>query len=168
MQIADSFQVEAPIEAVWGFFFDLERMRQSMPGVESIEQVDASTYRGRIRVKVGAIAASFGGLATITDLEAPTRLAARLQGEDKTVASFVQGTFTSNLRPVDGGTEVTYQMDVNLRGRLAQFGTAVVNATARKMSAEFTSRLRAMLAQPSPPSNPGPPSDQPPGGGAAS
>ncbi len=147
MQIADSFTVEAPIEAVWGFFFDLDRMRQAVPGVESIEPVDADTYRGRIRVKVGAIAASFGGLATITDKDPPQRLAARLQGEDKTVASFVQGTFTSSLRPVPAGTEVTYQLDVTLRGRLAQFGTAVVNATAKKMKAEFTSRLRAALVE---------------------
>lgn len=145
MLIADTFSVEAPIEAVWNFFFDVERMRQSVPGVETIEQVDDRTYRGRIRVKVGAISASFGGSATLTEVEPPTRLAALLQGEDKSVASVVQGTFASTLRPVDGGTEVNYQMDVNLRGRLAQFGTAAVNSTAKRLTAEFTARLRDVL-----------------------
>ncbi len=155
MLIADTFTVEAPIETVWSFFFDLDRMRQSVPGVESIDRLDDRTYRGRIRVKVGAISASFGGLATITELEPPTRMTAQLQGEDKTVASFVQGTFRSSLRPVEAGTEVSYQMDVNLRGRLAQFGTAVVNATAKKMTAEFTGRLRTMLADERPAPVPG-------------
>jgi carbon monoxide dehydrogenase subunit G len=108
---------------------------------------------------VGAISAAFGGTATLTDLEPPTRLAARLNGEDKSVASIVQGTFASTLRAVPGGTEVNYQMDVSLRGRLAQFGTAAVNSTARKMTAEFTARLREVLVNGTAPSEPGPPSD---------
>jgi hypothetical protein len=145
MQIVDSFTVGAPVEQVWAFLFDLDRMSRCVPRVETIAQLDDRTYRGVIRVKVGAIAATFSGTATLTEVEPPQRMAATLQAEDKTVASLVLGAFASTLVPVDGGTEVRYQMDVSLRGRLAQFGTAVVQATTRRMTAEFTQKLRAGL-----------------------
>ncbi len=145
MQIGDSFVVRAPLEKVWAFLFDIERMSQCVPGVESIEVVDDKTYRGKLKIKVGPIAAAFGGTVTLTEVEPPRRVVASLEGDDKSSASVVKATFTSTLSPVGGGTEVAYQVDMNLRGRLAQFGGPVIGATAKKMTAEFAKNMGAKL-----------------------
>ncbi|HKZ85334.1 MAG TPA: SRPBCC family protein [Anaerolineae bacterium] len=145
MQIDDSFVVHAPREKVWELFFDIGRMGQCVPGVESIERVDDVTYRGKIKIKVGPVAAAFNGTAALKEVDPPRRVVASLEGDDRSIASFVKATFTSTLSSVEGGTQVAYRMDVNLRGRLAQFGTAVINATAKKVTAEFVGNVRATL-----------------------
>jgi hypothetical protein len=145
VRIADAFVVRAPLEKVWDLLFDIERMGRCVPGVESIERVDDKTYRGKLKVKVGPIAAAFGGTVTLTQIDPPRRLAAQVEGDDKSIASFVKATFTSTLSPTENGTEVAYQMDMNLRGRLAQFGTAVIGATAKKMTAEFAKNVATQL-----------------------
>ncbi|MBI1856550.1 MAG: hypothetical protein HYR93_11900 [Chloroflexi bacterium] len=68
-----------------------------------------------------------------------------LEGDDKSSASSVKATFTGTLTPVDGGTEAAFQVEANLRGRLAQFGGPVITATAKKLTAEFAKNLRAQL-----------------------
>src|SRR5574342_420962 len=145
MQIADSFVVGAPPEEVWAFLFDLKQMGECVPGLASVEKVDEKTYRGTLKVKVGPVAAAFGGTATLTEFDPPRRMAAVLEGDDKLIASLVKTSFLSTLTAVEAGTEVAYQMEVNLRGRLAQFGTTVVRATAKKMTAEFAQNVRTRL-----------------------
>jgi carbon monoxide dehydrogenase subunit G len=145
VQIADSFVVHAALEKVWDLLFDIERMGRCVPGVESIERVDDKTYRGKLKVKVGPIAAAFYGTAVLTEIDPPRSVVASLEGDDKSIASFVKATFISTLSPTEDGTEVAYQMDMNLRGRLGQFGTAVLGATAKKMTAEFAKNVTAQL-----------------------
>jgi carbon monoxide dehydrogenase subunit G len=145
MQVNDSFTVAAPIEKVWEFLLDIDRMSKCVPGLQSVTKVDDRTYRGAVKVKVGVIGATFTGTATITEMQPPNKLAASLQADDKGIASLVQGVFSSTLVPIEGGTEVQYQMDVNMRGRLAQFGTAAILSTTKKMTADFTQKVRMSL-----------------------
>lgn len=145
MRVADSFVVRASLEKVWAFLLDIERMGRCVPGVEAIERVDDKTFRGKLKVRVGPVAAAFTGTAVLTEIEPPRRIVASLEGDDRSIASFVKATFASTLTPIEGGIEVAYQMEVNLRGRLAQFGTAVISATAKKMTAEFAKNVAAQL-----------------------
>lgn len=145
MQMADSFTLHAPPEKVWDFFLDVERMAQYMPGVESVEAQGGGAYRGTLEVKVGPIAARFDGWAEIKELDPPRRMVASISADDSTSASKVMGTFEARLSKTDLGTQVDYEIDVNLRGKLAQFGSAIVLATAKKMTADFTKNIRAQL-----------------------
>ncbi|MGE5249286.1 MAG: CoxG family protein [Bacteroidota bacterium] len=145
MQITDSFFIRAPQEKVWEFLFDIPRLSQCIPGVESVEALDDHTYRARLAVRVGPIKSNFSGRVILTQVDAPERIAGTVEGEDRSSASSVQATFTGTLAPVDGGTQAAFQIDANLRGRLAQFGGPVITATARKLTAEFAKNLRGQL-----------------------
>ncbi|MBI1795228.1 MAG: SRPBCC family protein [Chloroflexi bacterium] len=145
MQINDSFVINAPQDKVWEFLFDISKLYQCVPGIESAEAMDDKTYRGKLVIKVGPIRSEFGGTVTLTEVEAPNRIAGMLEGDDKSSASSVKATFTGTLTPVDGGTEAAFQVEANLRGRLAQFGGPVITATAKKLTAEFAKNLRAQL-----------------------
>ncbi len=145
MKIEDSFTIQAPLEDVWAYLLDVEVLARCIPGVSTLEAIDANSYRGQLTVKVGPIKAVFSGTATFTELEPPNRLVAVLEADDRATASKVKATFTSVLEPVEGGTRVAYTTDINLRGRLAQFGLAVVRGTAKKMTAQFGKCLQQAI-----------------------
>jgi len=145
MNFADSFVVNAPIETVWDFLLDINRMGRCMPGVEAIEKIDEVTYHGKLKVKVGIVAAAFGGTVRLTELDPPRRLVAAIEADDRASASQVKASFTSSLTPTEAGTQIDYDMEVNLRGRLAQFGLTVVRGTAKKMTADFVKCLQQSL-----------------------
>jgi len=145
MQIKDSFVIKAPQDKVWEFLFDIPKLSQCVPGIESVEVVDDKTYRGKLVVRVGPIRSEFGGTVTLTEVKAPNRIAGTVEGDDKSSASSIKATFTGTLITVEGGTEAAFQVDANLRGRLAQFGGPVIVATAKKLTAEFAKNLRAQL-----------------------
>jgi carbon monoxide dehydrogenase subunit G len=75
----------------------------------------------------------------------PEQMTAEISGKDGASASLVKSTFTGRLSPVETGTRLDYEMDIALRGRLAQFGLTVVQATAKKMTADFARCLTATL-----------------------
>ncbi len=145
MQIKDSFIINAPQQEVWNFMFDIPRVSKCVPGIESVEVVDDKTYRGKLVVKVGPIKSEFSGTIILTEVSAPNRIAGTIEGDNKASASSVKATFTGTLTPMDGGTQAAFQVEANLRGRLAQFGGPVITATAKKLTAEFAKNLRAQL-----------------------
>ena len=145
MQIKDSFVINAPQEKVWELLFDIPRLSKCVPGIESVEVIDDKTYRGKLVVKVGPIRSEFTGTVTLTEIVAPNRIAGTVDGDDKASASMVKAGFSGILSAVENGTEAAFIVDVNLRGRLAQFGGPVITATAKKLTAEFAKNLRAQL-----------------------
>jgi len=145
MQIKDSFTINAPQKKVWELLFDIPRLGQCVPGIESVEVVDEKTYRGKLVVKVGPIKSQFSGVVTLTEIEPPQRIVGAVEGDDKTSASSIKATFSGTLTTVEAGTEAAFVIDLSLRGRLAQFGGPVISATAKKLTAEFAKNLRAQL-----------------------
>ena len=145
MQIKDSFVIRAPREQVWDFLFDIQKLGQCVPGVESVEKIDERTYRGRLALRVGPIRSEFGGTVLLTEVQARERIAGVVEGDDRSSASSVKASFTGTLGEVEGGTQASFILDVNLRGRLAQFGGPVIAATAKKLTADFARNMRAQL-----------------------
>ena len=148
MILKDTFTVDAPLDAVWAFLQDIPRLSACVPGAEDVAAVEPDVYRGRLKARVGPLAVAFGGQITILERVPPKRLTALVEGDDKSSASFVKAKFTGHLASVEGGTQLTYEVDMALRGRLAQFGFAVFQGTAKKMAAEFARRLQAALSEP--------------------
>jgi len=147
MQIKDSFVINAPQDKVWEFLFDIPKLSQCVPGIESVEIVDDKTYRGKLVVRVGPIKSTFSGSVTLTEVSAPNRIAGTVEGDDKSSASSVKAMFIGTLKTVEGGTEAAFEVEANLRGRLAQFGGSVIVATAKKLTSEFAKNLREQLEQ---------------------
>ncbi len=147
MLLQDRFRVNAPVSRVWALLQDIPRLGACFPGVEGIEADGPDAYRGSLAVGVGPIRAHFSGRAVILDRQPEAKMTARIEAEDTATKTRVQADFIGLLAGAGEATELSYTLDVALRGRLAQFGTAVVNATARKMATEFARRLEEALRQ---------------------
>jgi uncharacterized protein len=146
MIIKDTFTVGAPVETVWAFLHDIPRVSACMPGAEQVKEVETDVYQGRLTSKVGAVRAAFVGRVSIVERVAQERLVASVKADDRALASSVSGTFSCQLAPVEGGTRLDYEVDVAIRGRLAQIGFTAVQQTAKRMTAEFARCLQEALS----------------------
>ncbi|WP_376791991.1 CoxG family protein [Thermoflexus sp.] len=148
MVIREAFTVRAPVERVWAFLEDVPRLATYVPGVEAVEETGPDRYRGRLAVRIGPISARFEGVVRIIQREPPARLEAEMEGQDGASASWVKAAFLGTLEPAAEGTRLACEIDLTLRGRLAQFGSAVLEATARRMIHAFAQRLQEALESP--------------------
>lgn len=151
MIIDGSFIIQAPVDKVWDYLVDIQRMSGCLPGVENVEQTDGENYKGTVTVRVGPISTSFQGTVALMEQDAPRLLKAKLQGRDRKTSSMVSGEFAAELAPVDQGTEVQYKFDLAIRGRLGQFGQAVILDTSRQLTDEFVNCLRTRIERPDDP-----------------
>lgn len=130
-------RIDAPREKVWAALNDPLVLKDCLPGCQSLEQVAPDRMKAVAAIKVGPIGARFKGEVTLSDINAPNGY--RIKGEGQGgVAGFAKGGAT--VRLVEDGPEatiLTYAVDVQIGGKLAQVGGALIDATARQMAAAF-------------------------------
>lgn len=147
MIVTQSFILQAERERVAALLTDIERVAACVPGVENVEMTEPNTYEAVLRTQIGPIKSSFAGSVRVDPSEAPARLAAKAQGKDRSTQSMAKVGFTANLEDIgDGTTRVDAEADVSIRGRLGQFGTGVIQATATQMLNDFATCVNSVLA----------------------
>ena len=146
MQIRESLQFDKPVEEVWAFIQDVPRVAACMPGLTSVRQIGPDEYAAEFKVGVGPVKAAFDGKATIVERIPGEKIVAKIEGRDPGAATTVKADFTGELAPAEGGTQLEVFMEVAIRGRLAQFGSAVILATSKNLSATFAERMRMAMA----------------------
>ena len=146
MKIADSFTVAAPIDRTWQAITDPQIVGACLPGCEEIDTVSPTLYRARIGIKVGPISAKFAVEVEVLEETPPSRVVSVTRGEEGGRASKVRADNVLSLAPQeDGGTQVTYESEVSVTGRLAKFGFGVMKKKAQSLAAEFAQNLEARL-----------------------
>ncbi len=145
----EEFTVNGAQEAVWDFLLDPERLAPCLPGCESLEVEDATTYRVRLTVKVGLLSTTQNLRITITEADRPRHLVSIGRGEDRKLASQVEVHSTLDLVPASAtATRVRYRSEVRVLGRLGAVGDAVMRVKARQLSGDFAANVRAALERP--------------------
>lgn len=127
-----------PVERlrVWQALNDPEVLRRCIPGCQSLEQLAENEFATKVRASVGPISATFNAMVTLTDME-PGR-GYTIVGEGKGgAAGFARGQARVDLEDEERGTRLRYKADVNVGGKLAQVGSRLIQATARKLSEQF-------------------------------
>jgi carbon monoxide dehydrogenase subunit G len=150
MKITQEFEVARPLSQVWEMFQDVPSVAQCLPGAELTEEKGNGVYGGKISVKLGPIAATFEGEATVTPDAATNSAVIDGKGVDKRGGSRGQVKVNYLLRPGEsGGTKVSIDADVTLAGPAAQFGrTGLINEMSNRLIGDFASCLEAKLSAP--------------------
>ncbi|MBK7978022.1 MAG: SRPBCC family protein, partial [Deltaproteobacteria bacterium] len=140
------FQVAAPIERVWRFVMDPHQVVTCLPGATLLEVVDERTFVGQVKVKVGAVSASYKGKIQLTEVdEATYRVQMAAEGKE-TSGGTAKGTMCSHLKALpDGGTEVVAEASVDLTGRLMQVGRGMIQGVAHQIFLQFVTATRERL-----------------------
>ena len=145
----EEFTVGAAPDAVWDFLLDPERVAPCLPGCESVEVEDATTYRVRLTVKVGFLSTTQRLKVEIVESDRPRHLVSLARGEDRKLASQVEVRNTLVLTPAAAaGTLVRYRSEVRVLGRLGSVGDAVMKVKARQLAGDFAANVRAAIERP--------------------
>jgi hypothetical protein len=141
-------QLSAPRQLVWEKLNDTEALKASIPGCETLEKLSDNEFQAVATNKVGPVKARFKGKVRLSDLDPPNGY--RISGEgDGGVAGFAKGGATVALTDKDGGTLLTYNVEAQIGGKLAQLGQRLVNGAAKKLADQFFTKFAAQFAPPS-------------------
>jgi uncharacterized protein len=157
MQLAQSFEVAAPIDVVWRALIDIEHVAPCLPGAAITSRREDGSYEGSFTVKIGPTSASYTGRLEMLEIDEQShRAMMHADGTDKRGQGGASATIVSKLtESAAGGTHVEVQTDYRITGRLARFGRGgMIEDISERLLTQFADRLAESLA--GPPSTDGP------------
>jgi len=146
-KIVERFEVQAPVERVWQYLIDPKRVVQCLPGAELLEQRDDGTFLGAIKVKVGPLSMSYKGQGKFTEINEETHQV-RMVGDAREVSGSgsTKVSMLSTVSPLpSGGSEVLVNADIDLVGKIVQFGRGMFEEVSRQMFRQFSTCVRKQL-----------------------
>lgn len=148
MEIRNAFDVPASPAVAWSVLTDLERIAPCLPGA-ALTGRDADRFLGTVKVKVGPITASYKGEASFVSLDEEHGVAVlRAEGREQRGQGRASATVTATLTPHGEGTHVDVVVDLQIAGRVAQFGRGVLADVSAELMREFADRLADLLQTP--------------------
>jgi len=136
-------------ERLWDLLMEIPRVARCVPGVEAIEAVDASVFRGRLKVQVGPIRLSLQGTMTVEERDRNAwRARMRAEANDRRLGGGIRARMSLALAPGDGGTRLQIETDLAVLGKIGEFGQPMIKKKADTLLAEFARNLQSELATP--------------------
>ncbi len=148
MEFDNSFEVPLRPAQAWPLLMDIRRIAPCMPGAEVTEVIDATTYKGRIAVRLGPVALAFAGVVKLEDLDGVNHTArVKAQGSDAKGRGAANASASFRLEPSGEGSKVLVHTDLTLSGAVAQYGRGVgiIQATAAQIMTQFAANLKAQI-----------------------
>ncbi len=144
MQMTGEHRIPAPRQAVWEALNDPDILKQCIPGCEELIRNAEGGFEATVVAKVGPVRAKFGGKVALSDIDPPNGYTISGQGQGG-AAGFAKGGASVKLADDGDGTLLTYTVDATVGGKLAQIGSRLIDATARKMADDFFSAFAALV-----------------------
>jgi len=121
---------------VWAKLNDPAVLKACIPGCQSLETTEDNGFVAVAKVKLGPVSATFKGKVVLSDIDAPNSYKISGEGEGG-VAGFAKGGAVVRLETVAEGTKLSYDVEAQIGGKLAQLGGRLINGVAKKMADEF-------------------------------
>ena len=145
MDMTGEQRINAAREAVWGALNDPQVLARCIPGCETLEKTSDNEFTATVTAKVGPVKAKFAGKVTLSDLDPPNGYT--LSGEGQGAgAGFAKGSAEVRLAEDGGQTILTYKVNAQVGGKLAQVGSRLIDGTARKLAGQFFTKLDETLS----------------------
>src|SRR6516165_5745234 len=144
MDMTGEYRIPAPRQRVWEGLNDPEVLKSAIPGCQTIEKVSDTEFTAKVLASVGPVRATFGGKVVLSDLEPPQSYTISGEGSGG-VAGFAKGSAKVRLDEDGDATFLRYEVAAHVGGKLAQIGSRLIDATARKMAADFFERFTAQM-----------------------
>jgi carbon monoxide dehydrogenase subunit G len=142
MEIENEFDVPAPVDHVWTYLLDVERVAPCMPGAELTEVVDDHTWKGKVTMKLGPVSLAFAGTVTMQERDdRAKRIVLAAKGMEQKGKGAANASVTSWLEQGDGVTNVKMRADIHLTGTVAQLSRGLLPEVSRKLTQQFADCL---------------------------
>jgi carbon monoxide dehydrogenase subunit G len=150
-QIVNEFTVNRPIDEAWPIICDVERIAPCLPGAQ-LEEIEGEIYRGRVKVKLGAVATHFKGEAKFVERDDESHNAKlHAKGRDTGGRGNAEADIfaqAESLSPTS--TKCTVIADLHITGKVAQFGRGIMGDVSKKLMDQFAANLNTMLDEQGP------------------
>jgi carbon monoxide dehydrogenase subunit G len=148
MAVTMTGAVSLPAERnkVWEALLDPEVLAKAIPGCEELEKKSDTDYAAKVKIAVGPIKARFSGTVTLSDMDAPNGCTISGEGQGG-IAGFAKGGAKIRLEDApEGGTLLSYDVEANVGGKLAQLGGRLIDSVAKKFADQFFNNFAKELS----------------------
>jgi len=147
MEMSGEQLVPAPQQQTWQALNDPAVLKECVPGCESIEPIGENQYQVLMVARVGPVSAKFKGKLTLSDVKPPSSYAIAFEGQGGP-AGFAKGGAQVRLSPEGHATRLSYDVKASVGGKLAQIGSRLVDAAAKKVADDFFKNFNARFTKP--------------------
>ncbi len=146
MTMSGEVQLPATREAVWVKLNDPVVLKSCVPGCEQLDKTSDTEFQAIASIKIGPVKARWKGKVRLSDLDPPNGYKISGEGEGG-VAGFAKGNAVVGLTEKDGGTLLSYNVDAQIGGKLAQLGQRLINSAAKKTADDFFANFAKAVQQ---------------------
>ena len=147
MEMSGEQLVPASQQETWSALNDPEVLKACVPGCESIDPVGENEYQVQMVARVGPVSAKFKGRLRLSDIKPPDSYALTFEGQGG-AAGFAKGSAQVRLAPEGTATRLSYDVKASVGGKLAQIGSRLVDAAAKKVADDFFRNFNERLSAP--------------------
>jgi carbon monoxide dehydrogenase subunit G len=145
MTMNGQVQLPATRAVVWAKLNDPAVLKDCIPGSEQFDKIGENEFAAIATVKVGPVKARWKGKVRLSDLDPPNSYRISGEGEGGAVG-FAKGGARVSLADQNGGTLLTYDVEAQIGGKLAQLGQRLINSAAKKTADDFFAKFAAAVA----------------------
>ena len=144
MKLSGSYQINLSKQKVWEALNDPEILKKAIPGCEEFKKNSDTEFTATATNKIGPFNASFTGDIELTDLDPPNSY--KITGSGNSPVGFASGEATVKLEDNEKGTNLIYEVQANVGGKIAQVGSRLIDMTAKKMADIFFGKFSELIS----------------------
>ena len=144
MKLAGSYKLNVKKEIVWRALNNSDILKQCIPGCESFEKESDTIFNATATNQIGPMNATFSGKVTLSNIQ--KNQSYTLSGEGQSSVGFANGSADVKIKEENGSTTLSYEVNINVGGKVAQLGSRLIDGVAKKMSDYFFGRFSDLVS----------------------
>ena len=144
MKLTGSYEIKLNKNSVWKALNNPEILKKCIPGCEEFKKNSDTSFSATATNKIGPFNATFTADIELQDLKPPDSY--RIVGQGNSPVGFASGEASVQLNESNGITKLTYSVEANVGGKIAQLGSRLIDMTAKKMADIFFGKFSDLLS----------------------
>ena len=144
MKLTGSYKLNVKKEIVWQALNNTDILKQCIPGCESFEKESDTIFNATVTNQIGPMNATFSGTVTLSNIQ--ENQSYTIKGEGQSSVGFANGSANVKLTELNGTTTLSYEVNINVGGKIAQLGSRLIDGVAKKMSDYFFGRFADLVS----------------------
>ena len=144
MKLTGSYRLNVKKEIVWQALNNSDILKQCIPGCESFEKESDTIFNATATNQIGPMNATFSGKVTLSNIQ--ENQSYTLSGEGQSSVGFANGSADVKIKEENGSTTLSYEVNINVGGKVAQLGSRLIDGIAKKMSDYFFGRFSDLVS----------------------
>ena len=144
MKLTGSYKLNVKKEIVWNALNNPEILKKCIPGCDSFEKENNNTFNASATNQIGPMNATFSGIVKLSNIQENESYT--LSGEGQSSVGFANGSANVKLSETNGVTTLSYEVNIDVGGKIAQLGSRLIDGVAKKMSDYFFGRFADLVS----------------------